>query len=906
MPPESNFKFDVFISYSSEDEEWVRGELLKRIEKAELKAFIDYRDFERGAPSIEECMRAVVECRKTLLILTPNYVASGWGAIENIMLQTLDPANRDRRTIPLLKADCQKPLRLAALTHIDFKDGADHDLAWRQLLTSLGKPPEQEAPSEPQREEWFLAHPYPMPANFTGRSNERELLNEWLYKDLTHPLLIVRALGGFGKSALVRHWLTHDVRPDAWPRVVWWSFYENDAGFDNFMVKTLGYLNGGQFASADKEGVKKLLQSLRKPGTLLVLDGFERVLRAFGDLNAAHESDEARDDRNGFDCISPLAKLFLSHIAPQSQIRAKILITTQLRPHVVEAKGGGLLAGTREMEVQQLPAADAVAFFHAQGIRGTPTEIETACVQYGYHPLSLRLLAGDIVADFQQPGDIAAANRFDVNPRLIERQHHVLEAVCVNLIPSQRSLLGLIACSRGRVEYKILKKLNEDKVRFDADLRELISCGLLQFHKKEQQFDLHPIVRRYVYDRLAAHTRASAHSRMRAYFATMPMTDKVTRQEDLAPVIELFHHTCCTGQFDEAFALFRERLYEPLYLQLGTSQLCIDLLRALFPEGEDHAPRLKDISAQAWTLAMLANAYSRNGQPRRAVSLFQLSIDLDQKLPQGESTLALGLTNLASSAQVPIGNLRAAEENLRRAIQLGREIRDELCEADAHRELGRLLAYLGADAESDFEFQNSLAVFEKENETQPHGVVWAYRGLSELLRYRVRPGYRHPAIASFSRALELADQFAHAFYPLASDYVRAHWLLGAAHRVADQTKKADHHLHEALERCRRINLVEFEADILIDLARLRASTGEVDEAQRLAEEALLITERSGYVLQGADAHLELAKLARGRKDKATALVHAQQAITLATCDGPPHYTYKAAYVEAEALLKKLG
>ncbi|MBI4579692.1 MAG: hypothetical protein HY718_08325 [Planctomycetes bacterium] len=42
-----------------------------------------------------------------------------------------------------------------------------------------------------------------------------------------------------------------------------------------------------------------------------------------------------------------------------------------------------------------------------------------------------------------------------------------------------------------------------------------------------------------------------------------------------------------------------------------------------------------------------------------------------------------------------------------------------------------------------------------------------------------------------------------------------------------------------------------------------------------------------------------------RGDKATALEHAHQARRLATCDGPPDYTYKAAYDEAGALLAEL-
>ena len=59
------------------------------------------------------------------------------------------------------------------------------------------------------------------------------------------------------------------------------------------------------------------------------------------------------------------------------------------------------------------------------------------------------------------------------------------------------------------------------------------------------------------------------------------------------------------------------------------------------------------------------------------------------------------------------------------------------------------------------------------------------------------------------------------------------------------------------------------------------------------------------MIGGPDAHLELAKLALARGDKSTALEHAQEARRLATCDGPPDYTYEAAYDEAGALLAEL-
>lgn len=910
--PETKFKYDVFISYSSRDKEWVRGELLQRIEQAGLKAFIDFRDFTRGAPSINECERGVLECRKTLLILTPNYIGSEWCEFEGVMGQTLSPANRDLRLIPLLKTKCDKPLRIGALTHIDFTDDADHDLAWHQLLTALGKPPEPQAPEAEGSEHWFLAHPYPMPPNFTGRVEERAMLTRWLTEDAAHPLLTLRALGGFGKSALVWHWLTHDVRPADWPRVVWWSFYEGDASYDNFLANTLDYLSGGKIkpTTPTTEHLSALLQILHYPGTLLVLDGFERALRAFGGLNAAYQGDDAKAKGEDRDCISPLAEAFLFKVATLPNIQSRVLLTTRLTPRVLEARGGGLLVGCREEELTQMKPADAVKFFMAQGIRGTHTEIEQACEPYGYHPLSLSLLAGLIVGDLKRPGDIAAAKRLDVSGDLKQRQHHVLEVAYNSLTPVRKKLLSRISCFRGPVKYDALKALSETakktSVTFESDLRDLVARGLLHHDSKEGRFDLHPIVRRYAYDRLSTGDRASAHTRLRDYFAAVPGPEKVMTLEDLNPVIELYHHTVRAGQFDEAFELFRDRLSDPCYFQLGAYQLCIDLLSALFPDGEDHPPRLKDERAQSWTLNELANSYSRGGQPGRAVPLFDRSNSVDEK--RGEKLgVAIGLGNVASQRMM-LGVLRHAEENLRSSIALGRDIKQELPKGVGHQKLGPLLAYRGAYAESEKELKAAQKIFEKEKQVQSQCLVWANRALSELLRLRSNPDpalcASESALQAACRALELADEVARTRYPHEYDYVQALWLLGSAHRVASHADEAERHLHEALERCRRISLVEFEADILIDLARLRTPSAP-EEARRLAEEALIITERFGYVLQGADAHLELAKLALARGDKAGAKEHAQQARDLATCDGPPDYTYKAAYDEAGALLKKL-
>ncbi len=97
---------------------------------------------------------------------------------------------------------------------------------------------------------------------------------------------------------------------------------------------------------------------------------------------------------------------------------------------------------------------------------------------------------------------------------------------------------------------------------------------------------------------------------------------------------------------------------------------------------------MKKEDYQAWTLNELANAYSLSGQPRRAVPLFEMQNELREKMGD-KKNLAIGLGNVAQQ-QLVIGALSAAERNLRRQIELCREIADEYREAIGHQNLGRI------------------------------------------------------------------------------------------------------------------------------------------------------------------------------------------------------------------------
>jgi len=74
MSAPTQFTYDVFVSYSDADGQWVRDELWPQLEGAGLK-ISDYLEFELGVPKIVNIERAIEASRKVLLILTPDWLA---------------------------------------------------------------------------------------------------------------------------------------------------------------------------------------------------------------------------------------------------------------------------------------------------------------------------------------------------------------------------------------------------------------------------------------------------------------------------------------------------------------------------------------------------------------------------------------------------------------------------------------------------------------------------------------------------------------------------------------------------------------------------------------------------------------------------------------------------------------
>jgi tetratricopeptide (TPR) repeat protein len=198
--------------------------------------------------------------------------------------------------------------------------------------------------------------------------------------------------------------------------------------------------------------------------------------------------------------------------------------------------------------------------------------------------------------------------------------------------------------------------------------------------------------------------------------------------------------------------------------------------------------------------------------------------------------------------------------------------------------------YKGRFDEAKQELTKSIEHWKAEKHVQAQCLDETYRALRALLM-----SDPEEALKSAKKARELADVQHNEI-----DIIRAEWLLGAAYLTKGNLHQAESHLNEALVRDRRINLVELEPDILLELAKLRFKQEHKEEALKLAEEALGIADRCEYRLAQADIRNFLAEFYYKAGDFSKAKEHVKIAKERAECG------YQPAMKKAEELSKKIS
>src|SRR5437660_7464272 len=428
---------------------------------------------------------------------------------------TTDPVEVARRKVKL--ADLKRragnervagffksPTDLRALVIQALVEYRESDLTKFHYVSDIPAPPEV-----------YIAHPYTLLQTHTliGRQAELKLLTDWITgKELEADghnapadsvrLMSIVAIGGMGKSALTWKWF-NDVAPQEMKNLagrMWWSFYESDATFENFVTRAMAYVKKWALDEVQQipapERETQLLAALDHNPFLLVLDGLERILIAYARMDAARLDDsEVGKEKNLRKTADPRVGGFLKKLAQVKQSR--ILVSSRLYPTELETSGGDPIPGTFRIRIEGLTDDDAVDLWRAFGVSGSRDELLPVFHTFAKHPLLIQALAGEVKRYRKAPGDFEAwrkANpRFDPAkfPELTTEMSHVLEFALRGLEKEAQKALQTIAAFRMPTSYDTVAAVlvGENNAcandpELDAVLNELEDRGLVGWDKR--------------------------------------------------------------------------------------------------------------------------------------------------------------------------------------------------------------------------------------------------------------------------------------------------------------------------------------------------------------------------------------------------------------------------------------
>jgi tetratricopeptide (TPR) repeat protein len=779
----------------------------------------------------------------------------------------------------------------------------------------------------------YVAHPYTLlqAGKIIGRRDELNLLTDWITKNdrvaKETRVLCVVAIGGMGKSALTWKWF-EEIAPRELPDLagrMWWSFYESDAHFENFIIRALAYCSGlsepevRQLTPTGRE--ERLLYLLDEQPFLLVLDGLERMLLAYMRMDAAHLLDDDLDQRTANllagatglndevrevylerhrlrQCFDHRAGAFLRKL---TRIRAsRVLVSTRLYPAELQTDTGLPLQGCHALFLGGLTDDDALTLWRCfiPGDRsGTAEQLLPLFQTFDNYPLLIRALAGEVAQYRPAPGDFRVWRRDHCNfdPASLhlsnERRAHVLQFALSGLEEPERRVLRTLAAFRMPAAWETLRALATrdggpcaNERALDIVLTELEDRGLVGWDRQANRYDLHPIVRAVVWSGVDDRSREEIYKSLQTYFQAAPSLkwQDVNRLEELTPAVELYGTLVGLKRYDEAFAIWRERLDYATLWRLGLSRERGEMIALLFPDGLDALPRLTKVDDQSYALNALATTYDGLGRPGASVPLYRSAANIDA----GINNLAGYSDNLNDlcSACYSAGQLRLAESAARGALVSARKIGDRVRECWTLIRMHISLRTTGDHRSCEIALRRaallSKAANSEEDQLYMEGKYGALMAWLALLQGDVAAARIH-ADTAWDRAFGLR---------LEQDFVHAARLQGAvalAQGGREDLERAKERLTHALTRARAINLIQEELPTLTTLAELHRRVKAYDEARDLLRQVMTPSESGPYPLVHALARNVLALLERDLGRRESAVEAAEAAYQLAWCDGPP-------------------
>lgn len=126
---------DFFVSYNRADREWAEW-IAWTLESKKFATVIQAWDFRPGQNFVLEMQRAAAGCKRTLMVLSPDYLASVFTQPEWAAAFAQDPTGEKRLLIPLRVRPCELPGLLRTIIYCDLV-GLTQDDAKTTLINAV-------------------------------------------------------------------------------------------------------------------------------------------------------------------------------------------------------------------------------------------------------------------------------------------------------------------------------------------------------------------------------------------------------------------------------------------------------------------------------------------------------------------------------------------------------------------------------------------------------------------------------------------------------------------------------------------------------------------------------------------------------------------------------------------------
>lgn len=261
-------QYSVFVSYADEDDAWVEGYLLNALEEAGLTCHSEAM-FRLGVPRLIEFESAVKNSERTLLVISPAYLADNFVEFANLLFQFYGLDTNLWPVVGIILHPVQElPMRLKMLECLDATDATKQQKAIQRICENFQKP----VPTLVEIPDC----PYPGMVPFKPEDSDRFFGRQREVNDLIqhlrlYPFLAVIGASGSGKSSLVFAGLIPQLQTTHLLGKEKWQIYSMRPG--TTPITTLTATLGCDPASA--EAITTKFHASQK--FLLVIDQFEEV-----------------------------------------------------------------------------------------------------------------------------------------------------------------------------------------------------------------------------------------------------------------------------------------------------------------------------------------------------------------------------------------------------------------------------------------------------------------------------------------------------------------------------------------------------------------------------------------------------------------------------------------------------